>query len=270
MRFLKDGGYLYLIPGFIALFVAGFISDFPPVRHTQLPIVYVILTLLSALIPLGFAHVIALIKSVRIDLVTLIRNPNFFAFVLICSVGWGLIFGIVYTNDAISTGLRKILGERTVSVVTHSELLRELLSRAPASHTDVGSRVWDGRNGSDSDGKAIRHNDNLVLIIEFKGEGRVFEGKADKWFGGQTTPQVYLSPACSNDSAGTMTPIPGPGVWVNLKDALSIRFVDTACSECSWAHDAIQGTGAFDSDDEKFVTPVCHYSNIAERLAPTQ
>ena len=57
---------------------------------------------------------------------------------------------------------------------------------------------------------------------------------------------------------------------MNAKDALSIRFVGTACSECAWAHDAIQSTGAFDSDSTKSVTPVRHYSDIAERLAPTR
>ncbi|MCY4138124.1 MAG: hypothetical protein OXF56_07665 [Rhodobacteraceae bacterium] len=268
MQFFKDGGWLYLVPGFIALFVAGFISDFPTVRDSQLPIVYVILTLLSALIPLGIAHFYARTRSAEIDLIALTRNPFFYAFVLICSVGWGLVFGIFYTNDAISTWLRKSLGDRTVSVVSHSELLRELLSRAPSAHTDEGWRVWDGRQGHDSEGKAIRHNDNLMLIIEFKGDGRIFEGKADKWFAGQTTPQVYLSPACSYDAAGNIDLIPGPGVWVNLEDALSVRFEDTACSECAWAHDKIQGTGAFDRDPTRVVTPVCHYSDIAKRLAP--
>lgn len=274
MQFLQKGGWLYLIPGFVALFVAGFISDFPIVRDSQLPIVYVVLTLLSAIMPLGLVHLYGVAVLKPIDLFSLTKNPWFYSTILLCSVGWGLVFGIFYTNDAVSTLLRKSLGESTISIVSHSELLRELLSRSPnreegrSPNREEGWRVWDGRQGRNSSGAQIRHNDNLTLIVEFKGETRKFEGKVDKWFAGETPAQVYLSPACGYDSSGVVSPIPGPGIWLNLKDALSIGFIDTACSECAWAHDKIQNTGAFDSDLNLVVTPVCNYSDIAERLAP--
>jgi len=212
-------------------------------------------------------HIYGMVSRKRIDLLSLTKNPWLYSTILFCSVGWGLVFGIFYTNDAVSTWLRKSLGERTISIVSHSELLRELLSRTP--NLEEGWRVWDGRQGSNSAGNAIPHNDFLTIIVEFKGDSRIFEGKVDKWFAGESLAQVYLSPACGYDSNNNVSPIPGPGIWLNLKDALSIKFIDTACSECAWAHDKIQSTGAYDLDPDRVVTPVCNYSDIAKRLTPT-
>ena len=47
------------------LFVAGFISDFPEVRDTELPIVYVALTALSVAIPLGILHLYGRVYRIK-------------------------------------------------------------------------------------------------------------------------------------------------------------------------------------------------------------
>ena len=140
---------------------------------------------------------------------------------------------------------------------SQSELLREALQRS--ADTEVGWRIWDGRQGMGANGADFAHNDRLYLRVRVEGESTVFEGAPEKWFGGDTERQVYLSPACRIDNATQVDMIPGPGVWINLKDAFSIEFIDQSCSQCASMHDALQHTGRFDANSKVTAQAECFY-----------
>ena len=235
MNFLREGGWFFLIPGFVAMFVAGFISDFPAIRDALIPVVYITLTFLSASIPLLIVHVFGVLNGVSVDLYRLIRRPSFFIVVLGFSIVWGFLFGVYYTNDRISTNLRALFGKDVVSVASHSELIRELISRAPEHR--VGRRVWDGRPNDNG----LRHNTNRVWMRVTFDDPKlgVFEGRPEKWFGGNTERQIYMSPACRTGREGQPKPVTGPGIWLNLENVFSIEFVDSSCSPCGTLHDRL-------------------------------
>ena len=69
MKFIKDGIWIYFIPGFVAMFVAGFISDFPTIRDAQLPIVYVTLTFICVALSLIVTHFFLLIRGQQLEIV---------------------------------------------------------------------------------------------------------------------------------------------------------------------------------------------------------
>ena len=240
MNLLRDRGWLYLIPGFLALFVASFVSDFPEIRDTQLPIVYISLTFISAIIPFIVVHLVLRFRKKVITIDYLQRSPWFISSVFFCSIGVGLLFGILHTTDVVSHSLRELIGKRLISVVSHDELVRELFSRS------YSGGFPDGRVDFNS------NTPSLYLRIAFEKDSKIYEGVAENWYGGKTRPQIYLSPACRIESSVAI-PVHGPGVWLDLKGVQDIQFIDDGCSICSTSLERAAG---------RTPNPKCSYSSI--------
>ena len=227
MKFFHDGTWFFLVPGFVALFVAGFISDFPTIGDAQLAVVYVTLTLVSGALPLLVFHMILRRRREQLEVAKIVWNPWFFCSVIVTAVVLGLVIGILYTTDRVSSSLRSIFGPQFIPVVSHSELMGELFTRAYGEGGGTQG-MWDGR-------PYFRHNTSSHYIrIMFQGESVALEGVAEKWSGRKSKPQVYLSPACEVVRT-TVKLIKGPGVWVNLEGVRQIQFVDDVCSPCATA-----------------------------------
>src|SRR5262245_13974680 len=98
MKFLDDHRWLvFVLPGFFALFVAGFVSDFPEIRDVELPIVYVALTALSVVIPLAVLHLYGRAKGIGYTTDSLPQRPRFVLGVFVTSIVLGFTFGIIHT-----------------------------------------------------------------------------------------------------------------------------------------------------------------------------
>ncbi|WP_455270916.1 hypothetical protein [Rhizobium herbae] len=131
MNFLGDNRWLvFILPGFIALFVASFISDFPEVRESQLPIIYIALTALSVSIPLAVVHAYGVIFKVPYTWNDIIRSPYVLLGILASSIVLGFLFGVAHTTDYVSRGLRGIFGRDIVLTSSHSDPLHQVLKNS--------------------------------------------------------------------------------------------------------------------------------------------
>lgn len=236
--FLRDQKWIvYVLPGFVALFVAGFISDLPQVRDVMIPFVYVALTFLSLLIPLALAHIYAKVTKKNIPVSDLPHNTWFVSAVFVSSVFWGFAFGSAHSTDFVSGWLRSVLGKDAIIVSSHTEPLRLLFREA----YDPSSR--DGFDGvPETLVPGAKKEINTYLRITY-GAGdtiAVAHGVATKYNGASERRQVYLSPACTG-SGKDIVPVPGPGLWIDLEHVYSVEFIYASCSLCDEA--LVRGTG---------------------------
>ena len=220
------------IPGFVALFAANFVSDMPTIRDSQLPFVYILLSLISLSIPLVAIQIYRKFSGKILSIDKILSNFYFLSATFLFSIFVGFSFGVLHTTDSVSSSLRSIFGKDIVPISSHNELVRELFSRA------YSSDFPDGRFGILP---AERFDfPNRYARITIDGANVVYEGVITQFFSGNDTPQVYLSPSCKL-TAARIDIIKGPGTWVNLNKVESIDFVDARCSGCSAKHEEIAG-----------------------------
>lgn len=255
MHFLRSGGWFFLVPGFVALFVAGLGSDFPVIRDAHLPIAYVVLTLVCSVPTVLASHFYFRITGKQKNLTELTRQPIFYGSILATAVLIGFGMSVTYSTNLIPSGLRSILGQTLVPLVSHRELTTELFQRSYGYQKNVEDRMWDGRP------KKLKHyTSSHYLRVLFQGEDTILEGVAEKWTGKGAQLQLYLSPACEivNEIA---LPIKGPGVWVELNGVQQIQFLDDVCSACANAVTAIaiQATSNDSSEKNGGSTRICQY-----------
>ena len=160
------------------------------------------------------------------------------------SIGLGLVAGVLYTTDQVSTTLRNKFGAEIIPIASHGDLIGELFIRSYGKG-GTNKEMWDGR-------PHFRDNTSSHYIkITFQDEPLAYEGVAEKWSGRNSNPQVYLSPACEIVD-GTASPIYGPGIWVNLDGVRQIQFIEDVCSPCASKIEEIAG---------KTPSEKCKYTN---------
>ena len=228
---------VYVLPGFLSLFVAGFISDFPQIRDVLIPFVYVALTALSLMLTLIIVHIIGKFKKREIFLTELYSNGFFISGVFSFSIILGFLFGLAHSTDAVSNWLRQLLGGNTILVSSHTEPLR-LLFREAYQHDFVDN--FDGIPPS----YICSKERNIYAVVRYGAGGaeKIAHGVVHTYHDYSDSPQAYLSPACTEIS-GEVTPVSGPGIWVNLTDVHSVEFVYQSCSPCAEALKADTGNG---------------------------
>jgi len=225
VKLISDGAWLFLVPGFVAIFVAGFISDFPTIQEAQLAITYVTVTIVCAAIPLAVAHVILRFRGERVELTRLVWRPWFSLLLFMTSVAFGFMLGFLHNTNRVSSALQTMFGPEIITIVSHGELRTELFSRSYGKG-GANQRMWDGR-------PYLRHNtSSLYMRIIFRDEDRAYEGVAEKWSGRRSNPEVFLSPACEVEGE-SVTVIRGPGTWLSLEGVRQIQFIDDVCSPCA-------------------------------------
>lgn len=232
MKVFGDQGWLvFVLPGFIALFTAGFISDFPQIRDAQLPIIYIALTVLSVSVPFSCIHIYGRLKGKQYYIDSLIRSPSVVALIFLCSVILGFLFGIAHTTDYVSRGLRSVFGKDIILTSSHSELIKVLFKNS------YNEKFFDGQPHISDDLKKFR---NRYARFRFSKGRSTYEGVVSDFFGSVDKPQVYLSPACIIGPRGVRV-VKGPGVWLNLDEVSDIQFIYSVCSECAMALEIAAG-----------------------------
>lgn len=235
---LQDQKWIvYVLPGFLALFVAGFISDFPEIRDVLIPFVYVALTGLSLIVPLGLTVLIAKFRRTPVYATDLPSNGWFVSGVFAFSILVGFAFGAAHSTDFVSTWLRSVLGKDAVLVSSHTEPLRLLMREA------YQPNFVERFDGIPSTYVSNKEPNIFVAITTGVGENAlVSHGVVHSFHSHSENPQAYLSPACQEVSSEVI-PVRGPGLWVDLQDAQTIEFIYQACSPCAAALKAETGNG---------------------------
>ena len=235
-RSLGDNRWIvFVLPGFLALFTAGFVSDFPQIRDVLIPFVYVALTAVSVSIPLLATHFLAVARGRRVYLGDLHRNVWFVTSTFAFSVLIGLLFGMAHSTDAVSHAMRSWFGKNIILVSSHTETLRLLFREA-----------YQPDFVDEYDGNPYIHDKERNVFVRLTygntEDVRVSHGVVHSYFGRVERPQVYLSPACKEET-GNVVPIEGPGLWVNLDNLIEVEFQYQGCSSCAAALKRESGHG---------------------------
>ncbi len=229
------------VPGFVALFAANFVSDFPEIRDSQLPFVYFILSVFSLAPPMFVAWAWAKYTKTQLSLHSVLRSGVFILSTSAFALVVGLIVGITHTTDILSRSLRAVIGQDIIPIYSHNELVRELFSRM-SSEQFLDGRFSAAR--SDPWGilprKPFNANNRYARIAMNDMEG-AYEGVVVAYHSGTDTPQVYLSPACRIAKNDDLTVVQGAGVWLNLERAISVEIIDARCAPCATAHETLNG-----------------------------
>jgi hypothetical protein len=233
---------LLAVPGFIALFAANFVSDFPAIRDSQLPFVYFIFSILSLAPPLCIVWGWLYLSGRSTSLKSVLGNASFIISTALFSLALGLSVGMLHTNDIVSNALRDVFGKNLVPIYSHDELVRELFSRMDSP------QFLDGRFSSEaSDSGGILPRDpfglssNRYARISLQNVDVTYEGKVIAFHSGTDTPQVYLSPACRMSPDGNISVVQGSGVWLSLESVNFVEIIDDVCSACATRHEELNG-----------------------------
>ncbi|MDX8457281.1 hypothetical protein [Mesorhizobium humile] len=211
---------VFVLPGFVALFVASFVSNLPEIPDSHLPIIYVALTTLSAVIPLGITHIYGIASGKKFELQSVLYSKYFVTSVFLCSLLLGLLFGIANSTDYFSAKLREVFGKDEILKASQSDLLSFLLKNA------YNSKFVDGQP------HVVDKDTNRYARIKLSNESFSYEGVVTQFSVDPDDTEIYLSPACTIKK-GKATLIKGPGVWLNMKDSKEIQFIYSICSICA-------------------------------------
>ncbi len=225
MEFLGDKRWLvYVLPGFLALFIASFISDLPKISDAQLPITYIALTFLSVAIPLGFAHVALRLRNESRSLTEVIQWPSVILSTFALSLIFGFLFGMFNNTDWISIRLRSVFGDDNVLTLTHTEPLRYLFKNSQ-------SPVLADRDWMPYVKPELKKLDGRYMRFDFGGDRDMYEGVVTLYYASSEKPQAFLSPVCIIKN-GQVTPYIGTGIWLSLEKLKSVQVLYKECSSC--------------------------------------
>lgn len=211
---------VFVLPGFIALFVAGFISDLPEIPDAHLPIIYAALTKLSTIIPLSVVHTYGVITKKSLEIGSIIYSKYIVASIFICAIFIGLLFGVAHSTDYLSEKLRSVFGETAILKSSQLELLYVMLKNAY------------NKKFVDAQPHVSNKDTNRYVRIIMPGNLKSYEGVVTQFSVGASERQIYLSPDCEVDG-NTAELIHGPGVWLDVKNYNEIQFFYSVCSICA-------------------------------------
>lgn len=235
MSFLGDQRWLFFVlPGFIALFVASFVSDFPEIRDSQLPIIYVALTVCSVALPLVVVDLFGRITGEPFTFGGLLQSRKFIAAVFFCSVATGLLFGVAHTTNYVSDSLRALFGKDVIIKSSISELRQQILQLSSSTQKFA---EFDRQPYVDPD--TDKKWAQRYAVLHFSENLKSYEGYIAKYSATNEKPAVYLSPACYFSPEGEVIVVKGPGVWVDAEMATSIEILYETCSRCKLRIDEI-------------------------------
>jgi hypothetical protein len=226
MEFLGDKRWLvYVLPGFVSLFVASFISDLPKITDAQLPITYIALTFLSVAIPVGVADIYLRQRKQSRSLAEVIQQPIVVSSTFILSIIFGFLLGVFNNTDSVSEGLRSIFGKDKVLTATHTGVLPYLFKKSQLPEL----ANLDGMPYLDRSFKEFR---NRYMRFNFGSARDAYEGVATLYSASNEKPQVFLSPVCIIKN-GQTTPHIGTGIWLSLDKLESVQVLYNECSPCA-------------------------------------
>jgi hypothetical protein len=255
MEFFGDKRWLvYVLPGFLALFVASFISDLPKISDAQLPITYIALTFLCVAIPLGVSHVSLRLRNEARSLTEVIQRPIVVMWTFILAVIFGYLFGALNNTDSVSAALRKVFGKNNVLTLTHTEPLHYLFKKSQSQQL----AELDGTPYLDASFKEFA---TRYMRFEFESDREIYEGVVTLYNASSEKQQAFLSPVCIIKN-GQATLNEGTGIWLSLEKLKSIKVLYYECSPCAAKIESMAGRKPPVCDIEK------HMSAPAQSVGP--
>lgn len=221
--FDKGIWFLVLIPGFISVGFARLLSDLGAFSEFELVIFCFALAGVNSLIAGTAYHIVLRIIRRRVPLDELPRRPAFIAILTGVSLSVGLLIVIAHESDLVTNTARFVVRDPgSLPQISYHSPLELLLRRA---ESDVAGEFPDGR----SPNKNIQKKALGITLIA--GQERVV-GYRKWWSTGGATSQLFLSPVCFERTDAKYCRLPGPGVWIPIKQIQRIDFLDAEHAEC--------------------------------------
>ncbi len=154
-----------------------------------------------------------------------------FMFELVFAVIFGFGLVLAYESDLEFRLPNRIINTQKIS---NKDTLQFILDHGASKHWDVIDQRPKERKQCDVNQKDCI--DDIYIRIRLKGFSDVYEG-AYVYYVFRSERGIYLSPACISRQMqigqnSPFEPIKGPGVYVNLADALSIEYISIRESDC--------------------------------------
>jgi len=227
--------FLILLPGFISLGLARYISDMGNMSEFELIIYssgFTVVNLgLSIVLYNGGKALGQRWLPRRGDPDTQSESPlskmAFILLVLVVSFGVGIAAGVAYENDTLLNWLRAAPGTRLLSKRSYQRPLTFLLAQ--------------NRKGKLEEGRPHSMKTTQAWVEVHLTGGESFEGwpeffsSPESFSTGDENAEIFLSPACKRvkkDGRVKVVIMPGPGVLVFEKDIKFVEFIDRQKSEC--------------------------------------
>jgi hypothetical protein len=220
-----------LLPGFLCLFVVGQIVALGALDEFQIVFYLVLLNMIiwAATTPLVYGTASLIARVFPHIQMSSVLMPMLSVFVLIASVGLGVVIGLAAEGDTLFRALRAAPITDTLNKVSAKRPLVFILSQ-----NSVGKlkELGDAR-------KPEKKQTEGWAQVAMK-SGRVYEGWPEYYTITEEAGEIWLSPACerqAGDGEHSVRRIPGPGILVVEREIESVALLDRSDSECfaAWA-----------------------------------
>lgn len=222
--------FLIILPGFLSLGLAQYISDIGDVSEFKLICFSLVLTFVN----LAFGYVIYLPICKLGELLkqrpksetplspSISRHPRIFILiVLVVAILTGIIVGVAYENDALLKLLRGIPGTGMITKRSYQRPLTFLLAL--------------NRKGKLEEGRPEPMKTTEAWVKVRLKSGKVFHGYPEFFSLRGENSEIFLSPACreiTGHGCTKVVEIEGPGILISEKEIEFIEFLDRPKSEC--------------------------------------
>lgn len=208
---------LMLLPGFLSLGVATYVSTIGEIPDIQYVVLALALTYLNVMITslVWPQRLVAQLPSPDADR----WRPRFFMMLFGVSIFTGLGFGSLYESDLAFRLVRSLFGQSAFIKETSQPQLQAILRR-----------LNRGTYPNDRRPPEMRYPRTWVRINITKDDPPI-EGFPASWSSRAQSTQVFLSPACNmvGDNAQL---VQGPGILVTSDKIASITLIDEDHSNC--------------------------------------
>jgi hypothetical protein len=218
--------FLMILPGFLSLALARYISQMGDMNEFQFTFYSLILTFVN----LGATYLIYEFgKWVKIKFKKTVapaeptpRLPAIFIMlVLVISIFVGIVCGVAYENDVLIRILRSTPGTGMITKRAYQRPLTFLLA------LNRKGKLEEGRPESMKVGEAW-----VKIVLK---DGKVFHGYPEFFSLSGNAAEIFLSPACkeiTESRRAKVAEVEGPGVLIFEKEIEFIEFLDRPKSEC--------------------------------------
>ena len=218
----KFGWFLIILPGFLSLGLAQYISDIGDVSEFKLICYSMVLTFVN--LALGYVIYFPIYKLAELlkrtpksktpSAPSVSRHPRLFILIiLIVAILTGLVVGVTYENDTLIKLLRGVPGTGMITKRSYQRPLTFLLAL--------------NRKGKLEEGRPDPMKTTEAWVKIRLNSGKVFHGYPEFFSLKGKTSEIFLSPACreiTRNGCTKIVDIEGPGILISEKDIEFIEF----------------------------------------------
>ena len=221
--------YAILLPGLMTVGTARLVSNMPGMNEIELTIFLLLSSAVNLAICLALWHLRLVFGGESMAVASAIRRPVFVVAVCFVSVVNGVLLAGAYENGWANRAVRWVTVDSLGLTKTTQHSALHFLLRNLYDDTGVfpDHRHIERQRDEKGEWKSAR-----ILKVRLKGHNTTFVGYEGAWSTRGQVDELYLSPACRQDSDAGV-PILGAGVFIRLDQVAAIEFLDEDAAACA-------------------------------------